>query len=297
MSNLKKWNRNQLIDTNQYIRLFLSAVDEHLSGNEKRTLFMISRFYTFGAAAVGERNMHLADHFFKRGQQYFDQIPEECVLMKKLLINIHDRSRSFFFHRKGEFDKATELIENVLGINRELEELGLPFLLFDRVQQYQNYAKVLFSRGDINEGLTMLAGATSFLISKKSELLPSLEANYLTDYGKEHKIIRTQLMLDILLETSENLLLKNESNVDQIAFFFDPVLQHFDEYVVYSNLDEYLRRWLMVIKVYLTDTEAPFLREADNFKFNIPSFAKGRPHEVIKKLVEKVNLKIKETSK
>lgn len=289
MNNLGKWNRNQLIDTNAYIRLFLNAVNDHLDGAEKRTLFMISRFYTFGSASVGERNFRLAAHYFEKGLKYFDEIPEEQAMLRNLLVNIYDRSRSFYYHRLGEYDKAIELIENTLSNNKALEKEGLSFLVFDRIQQYQNYARVLFSKGEPGKAMDMLASSVIFLINQKITKIPELEEHYLVDYSDEEKALRTQLLMDMLPGTAQELLLKKSDTEIDPMVFFEPIFNELENFPLFLNEDEFMRRWLVILRIYLTEKTPHFLQEADDYKFHIPAFASGKPHQIIDELIAEVS--------
>src|SRR6266567_2096724 len=131
-----KWNKSQLIDTNTYIKVYTETLCTLFPPAERHCLYMISKLFTDGVSEAERDRYESSAHFFARGEAYLEKIPDEAALLKLLILNIYDRSKSYYYYRTGDIGQAMRLIHNTLRNNSVLEKDGFPFLIFDRVSQY-----------------------------------------------------------------------------------------------------------------------------------------------------------------
>jgi len=278
-SNRFKWNKSSLIETDLYIKLYIAALNQFLSPQDKQSLFMISKFFTDGAAEVGRNRFLLAEYYFKQGEIYYGNAGDNSLL-KQVITNVYDRSKSFYYHRTGNSEKAIELINNTLLNNKLLEEKGFKFLVFDRIQQYLNLARVYFSLGDTQKAFELLIGITCFLIQGKTNLLPDLNENFLTEYDEELRKTKFSLLCQILFETTGHLqkIKDKEQFFSESIQYFSGVIEAANGYVIFLPEDKLLKKWILTLSYFYSEKYKKFNTKAKDYLKNEPPFYNGLPH-------------------
>jgi hypothetical protein len=275
-----KWNKSSLIETDLYIKLYIAALNQFLSAEDKQSLFMISKLFTDGAAEVGRNRITLADFYFKRGEAYYDSASNN-PLLRQVITNVYDRSKSFYHHRTGNADKAIALIHNTLRNNRELEEKGFKFLIFDRIQQYHNLSRVYFSLGESQKAFQILSGITCFLIAGKTDLLPDLNENFLQEYDDDLRKTRYFMLCQILFETTGHLQKVNnkEDFFNESGLYFTTVIQAAADYVIMIPEDKLMKKWLLTLADFYDKKYKKFYTRAKAFIDKEAPFYNGIPHQ------------------
>ncbi|PJJ53151.1 hypothetical protein CLV45_3809 [Hymenobacter chitinivorans DSM 11115] len=282
-----KWNRSQLIETNTYIKVYTEALNRILPAHDRQTLFIVSKLFADGAAESGGRRLHLARHLFERGEKYVAAIPAEKPVLKLFLSNIYDRSKSFYHYRTGNPTEAIQLVHNALVNNITLEANGFEFLVFDRVSQYHNLAKVYFGLQQPERGFEILSDSICFLMTGRARVLTDLNRNYLGVYNADLIQMRYSLLALILCETLTNLQKGTdaESFVRDSEAFMTPILAAAPEFVLHEPQEEFLQQWLLVVQLFYQRQYSRFREAAAAFLATAPSCLRNVPHELLESLV------------
>lgn len=254
---------------------------------EKHTLFMVSKFFTDGSAEVGRGNFGIARYYFERGEAYLSSVPEEQEILRRMILNVYHRSKSFYHYRLGAFDEAIRLIEETMVNNRYLERNGFDFLIYDRVQQYYNLSRIFFARGEAAYGLELLAESTRFLMIGQSETLPDLNDYAVLQPSDDIRRLRFSLLCQILFETTEVLregkdikgfLTGGEAFFERI-FIASPLMR-----LDYAD-EGALRKWLLALES-LFRQPARFPAKVMSFNKTAMNFYGGRPAKILHQLLE-----------
>jgi hypothetical protein len=280
--NKLKWNKSSLIETDLYIKLYIAALNQFLSAQEKQTLFMISKFFTDGAAEVGRNRTALAEYYFKIGESYYE-IAESNALLKQVIANVYDRSKSFYYYKTGNTAKAIDLINHTLINNRLLEEKGFKFLVFDRIQQYHNLSRIYFSVGKINDGFKLLTGITCFLVQGSCDLIPELNENFIAEYDDDLCKTKFYMLSQILFETTEHLLSIKDAEEFLITStqYFSGIFVAANNYLVLVPEDKLLKEWILILSDFYQKKIKRFKLQANEFIHKKPPFYNGLPHKYL----------------
>ncbi|UOQ72922.1 hypothetical protein [Hymenobacter cellulosilyticus] len=229
----------------------------------------------------------MARHLFERGEKYVAAIPAEKSLLRLFLSNIYDRSKSFYHYRTGNPTEAIRLVHNALSNNITLEANGLEFLVFDRVSQYHNLAKVYFGLQQPERGFEILSDAICFLMTGHANVLTDLNRNYLSAYTADLIQMRYSLLALMLCETLTNL----QKGADAEAFvrdsegFITPILQAAPDFVLQEPQEEFLQKWLLVVRLFYQKRYADFRVAAEAFLASEPSCLRNVPHQLLESFI------------
>jgi len=296
-----KWNKSQLIDTNTYIKVYTETLCRLFTPADRHRLYMISKLFTDGVSEAERDRYESSAHFFARGEAYLEKIPDESALLKLLILNIYDRSKSYYYYRTGDIGQAMRLIQNTLRNNRVLEKEGFPFLIFDRVSQYHNLSKLYFSLKERGKAMEILRQMVNFLALGESSLLEGADPAYL--FSQEGYIleIRYSLLCQLLFETSGQLLKMKEEGPDGVfdaesrpffsALLRSPGVMHFPPAQADPLID-----WLRVVAVFYTGEVAAFCRSAEIYLQKGDSFYRNIPREQMKLFLERGRTRMASTS-
>ena len=279
-----KWNRSQLIESNTYVKVFTETLNKLLAPDDRQTLFIISRFFADGAAESGRRRLRMAQYFFERGEKYTADIPAEKIFLKGFLNNIYDRSKSFYYYRIGNPAEAIRLINNTLINNQVLEANGFAFLLFDRVSQYHNLAKIYFSLHQPQQAFEILSEIVCFLMVGRSDFLPHLNNNYLTIYTQDLINMRYSLLADILFETTSNLQKETDKEIffQESKAFFLPILRLAPGLIILEDKEALLQNWLLLISLFYERKFHLFKKEAEAFLVHQPLSLRNASNQLLR---------------
>ncbi|AYN00849.1 hypothetical protein [Chryseobacterium sp. 3008163] len=91
-----QWHKNSLIERSGYVLFYMNSLRDHLPVEDRQTLYMIAKYFT-DAVEFARTNIPAAEYFFEIGERYQCEIPEDKVLLKKLIFNSYDRAKSYYF--------------------------------------------------------------------------------------------------------------------------------------------------------------------------------------------------------
>jgi hypothetical protein len=277
-----KWNKSSLIDTDIYLKLYIKSLTKNVSVADKQTLFMISKYFTDGAAEVGLNHFQLANYYFEVGEKYYSEIKDAFV--KQIIINVYDRSRSYYYYGLKAYDKAEQLIFNSLNNNEILEQKGFEFLIFDRVSLLHNLSKIYFSKNAIDDAYKILTAITCFLIQGKSEF-PMLNKNYIVSYDSDLSKIKHSLLCQILFETADYLTATNEYFIAHNKKFFPHVIDSAKDFLVLIPEDKLLQTWILYLSNFYTNKYKLFISVASRFTKIEQDFYGGRPKKSLNNFI------------
>jgi hypothetical protein len=251
-----RWNANQLLETNTYIRMFTAGLEMYLSPSSCQTVFMISKFFTDGTISLTHANLLTAKYYFERGEKYFQQIPKSEVIQLNFIANIYGRSKSFHYYKLNEIDQALKLTHDTIRKTKELESNPkLEFLVLDRISLYNNMARIYFSLHEEKKAFAILSDCISFLMSWKAGFLTDLNDHYVTDF--EPNLVEMKSMLLQQLFTDTILILQKE--VDRQVFlndsypFVTPLFSVKSQFLIQSQMDKAFSELLEIIEPIYTN--------------------------------------------
>lgn len=278
-----KWNKSSLIETDLYIRVYLAALNSLMTAEDKQTLFMVSKFFTDGAAETGRGNYRVADYNFRRGEAYYEAIDTEKEVLRRMINNVYHRSKSFYHYRQGDFDTAIRLVETTLQNSRILEKQGFGFLVFDRAQQYYNLSRIYFTQRNMEEGLTVLSGSISFLIQGRSKQLPDLNDHVMKEYSADLKRLRYLLLCQMLFDTAEQLMRTEdkETFLKNGKLFYAEVIEAAKGMLILAPEETGLKKWILLLKDFYAGKYTAFKSKATAYLEREPKFYGERPVAIL----------------
>jgi tetratricopeptide (TPR) repeat protein len=281
-----KWNKSTLLETDIYIKVYLEALNKLLSTEDKQALFLISKYYTDGAAETGRNHFSMAVFNFSQGEALHKKAAAGNDIFNRVLLNVYHRSKSFYLYKQKDYDTAIRLINETLSNNILLEQDGFQFLLFDRVQQCYNLARVYFAKKDPEKALMLLAESTGFLIQLKSEKLKELNRHNLTELTPDLCKIRQSLLCQFVCDTAEQLL-KISGKEEFILYsgqFFNPVTAAAANFKILMEDDRFIEEWLRLLTLFYNCQYTAFTEKVPEFLKKSPGFFSGRPAAITKKI-------------
>lgn len=163
-----KWNKNTLLDTSSYFIAYMNSLKEHLSVDDRQEFYMIAKYFTDGVEHA-RYNLRLSKYYFERGEYYKRKIPANNILLKKIVGNSYDRSKSYFYFKSGNYAMAVKRIHNTLKINHQIRDL-FPVLIFDSISQYLNLIKIYISQNNTEQANFILSELADFLLFGENSL-------------------------------------------------------------------------------------------------------------------------------
>lgn len=253
-----RWNKSQLIESNLYVNAYTKALQQILNDEDRLTLYMISKFFADATGEVLRSHYNVGMHLYDRGEKYISEVDQSNRPLLLFLSNIYDRSKSLYYHKVGDVEAAVELIHNTLKNNRELESMGLGFLLYDRVSQYHNYSKVHFGQEQPEKGFQMLADAIRFLMTGRATYLTDLNENYIKSLDEELNAMRFSLMVDMIFESTGHIVAIEDSEEfeEDSQLFFSHIFEGIEEMMIVNDDDKGFRDWLIAIKAFYDNDPA-----------------------------------------
>lgn len=235
--NRLQWHKNSLIEKSGYVLYYMNSLKNHLTVEERQTLYMISKFFTDGVESA-RANIALAEYFFTIGEHYQKKVPVDNVLLTQLIWNSYDRAKSYYYFKIKNYDMAVERINNTLEINKNIKD-KFPIIIFDSISHYKNILKVLVFKEEIDEANNMIFELVNFLISGKTSLF-SIKDCYETIEGDEYQEFRFFFLNDLIF----NYMFLNSDFKDsksKLITFFNSNKELFSRYLpLYHFLEIYL---------------------------------------------------------
>jgi hypothetical protein len=282
-----RWSKSQVVESNTYVRMYMEVLNKTFKANERQTLYVISKFFTDGAAEVSNGRFSIADHYFKRGENLMrTETASGSPLLRNFLINVYNRSRSLYHYRLRQVNEAIALIEEVLKNNEFLEGLGFPFLVFDRVSQYHNLSRVYFSMEQRSRAFEIVTENVRFLMGGRSDLLGNTTLHTRLPADPQYQEMRHSLLSQLIFETAKPLLYSERELAIITAWenFFDNITANLPFYVAYNKQEEVLRDWLAVIARFIRHHDVDELRAASK-TFDHKDFYNRLPFRLMSKLI------------
>jgi tetratricopeptide (TPR) repeat protein len=249
-----KWSSTQLTESNDYVRVFIKAISEYLTLPERQEIYFISKFFVDATVEIKRGHFEYAQHLFQRGEKYMEKV-DVASLSGKLLRNVYTRSKSLYYYRSDQYQKAISLVDEALTINIDLEKSGLRFLIFDRFSQLHNLSRIYFSLHQTDKGVDVINSiATTLMTGQSSEYMTDVEG-FLDNLNVDGKTMRSSFLCLIITETLNNLFkLSVDETSDGAALFTSTFYAQLTDAVkgfhVLTDIDRQLQEWLQIIELY-----------------------------------------------
>ncbi len=274
-----RWNKSQLIESDTYIKVFVKSLSRDFSASERQEVYYISKLYVDGTVEIANAHFKSAEFYFNKADTYLNRI-NDGTIKKKLLENIRDRSKSLFCYRRKDYKQAIDLINHALKTNKELEAEGFQFMIFDRASQYHNLAKIYFSQNLIEEGLAVLKGVLTFLITLQSNEYIDSAKNLSETLDEEEYSMRSSLICLLFYETIGNFQKQKsfELFVEKSYPFFKHIFDASENFHLHTKADACIKEWITTVGFFYDEDFKKFTKESmqylrSNYLFygNIPN--------------------------
>jgi hypothetical protein len=283
-----RWSKSEVVENNTYVKMYLGALNKVLATPERQTLYLLSKFFTDAAAEVTRGRYLLANHLFSKGEHLMTAIDHTAhPLLLAFLNNVYNRSKSLFHYRRGETDTAIALIQATVVNNQRLEARGFDFLVFDRVSQYHNLARVYFSIKRPEEGMKVVLDNICFLMTGASSLFGTVQAPGIRDYTKDYLDMRFSLLCQLIVDTVRSYVGEEDTVAQRSAriTFFNTLALYLPDFIVVTDDERRLQAWLMAIITFYQDHNIDALTQAAQRHVDQPFFG-GHPGTLLTKLVK-----------
>ncbi|MCD9019432.1 hypothetical protein [Parachryseolinea silvisoli] len=283
-----RWSKSEVVENNTYVKMYLGALNKVLATPERQTLYLLSKFFTDAAAEVTRGRYLLANHLFSKGERLMAAINRaDHPLLMAFLNNVYNRSKSLFHYRRGETDTAIALIQATVVNNQRLEARGFDFLVFDRVSQYHNLARVYFSMSRPEEGMKVVLDNICFLMTGASPLFDTVQAPGIRSYNKDYLDMRFSLLCQLIFDTVRSYVGEEDNATQRSAriSFFNTLAIYLRDFIVVTSDEQRLQDWLTAIIMFYEDNNIDVLTRAAQRQLDQPFFG-GHPGKLLTKLVK-----------
>jgi tetratricopeptide (TPR) repeat protein len=238
-----------------------------------------------GTIEIKRGNFDYAQHLFARGEKYMAQV-DELTLRGRLIRNVYTRSKSLYFYRTDDHEKAIALVLEALQINIELEKSGLHFLVFDRLSQLHNLSRIYFALDQIDKGVDVIASMLSTLMTGQSSLYMTDIHWFLENLTEEGKTMRSSFLCLIITETLSNLHKMslnrwNEEGEVVISTFYSNLAQTSNQFKELTNTDQELKDWILIIQLFHQKQLDLFQERAIQYLISGRSFYNKQPNNIM----------------
>jgi len=264
-----RFSTNKTLDSHTYIRLYTQALDVHMEVDQRQSFFMIAKFLTDGTMALHKRYSRLADYYFELSDRYINATPSSSKKYLNFIKNIYGRSKSFHYFKNGDIESTINLIEECLDATVELEKNeGLQFLVLDRISQYDNFSRVLFSQGKLGEGYKILSDCLVFLMTGKQNKERQFTDKYLEKKIPEYYEMKSVLMNNIIKDTLGSLQKEPEKEIfiESSLPLLTPIFQNLNDMVCHTPTDTKIKEWLNIIQLFYSNEILNFKKLAIQFR-------------------------------
>ena len=279
-----KWNKNSFISDSVYLKMYIDTLKRFFSVKERQTIYVISKYFTDGVE-YARKDLVVADVCFEAGERLVNDLDAGLPpLLFDFIANIYNRSKSYYFHKAGDYPNARKLVLAAIENNRRLIASGhFDMLLFDSVSHYHNYSSLLKRNGQHQEAREIMNMLGSFLITNKPNALfgPDRSVDIIKDeryYSLKYSNIHTIVLMSLLKEVEQD-----GTEEDMTA----SINSWIPDMVVQTADDRKLKDWL---KVYRDVSSGGMPLNGYNAEeFN--QFLKNTPNSIMGLLADKIKLK------
>lgn len=282
-----KWNKSQLIESDNYIQVFIRALAQHLSATDRQTVYFISKLFVDATVEVGRNRFLTSDYFFGKGEHHL-MATQENPVMHKFLRNIYDRSKSLYFYRLGKYDQAVALVYDALKTNKELEAQGFSFMIFDRISQFHNLSRLYFSQNEHEKALEILSHAICFLMTGKASPYLDMDGREFDKVDQDGVAMRGSLLCQFLFETTGNLLRETNREVFTMKskIFMTKIFDALPCFYCLSDTDYGVRQWIETVRSFYLGNDHKFRSGVIAFNSKRTTFYRSIPSGLLSQYLQ-----------
>ncbi len=251
---------------------FHSLLVEPLPTADRHTLHLLSRFFYSGLMQTKAGRVRLANYYFETGERYARELPRDTHLW----LVVQDEylpKKAYYLHKTGQMAAAEVMVRQAMDTMKTLEQQGFEHLLFGRVQQYHNLARLYFTYGQTKDAIIMAANLVAFLLSGQSEDLPDLNVP-LYKHPEKYALLNYLFICQVLFETLGIILRfsKGEALQTNSQIFLGPIVAAVQHYQP-KDEDEVLMKEYIHAYMFLHRGEYDrFRQEAETFNKEYEGF-------------------------
>jgi hypothetical protein len=254
---------------------FLSLLLQPLVTEERHTAQLLGGYFYKGLMQTKAGRVGLANYYFEKGEHYAGTLARESYLWL-VVQDDYLPKKAYYFHKTGQKDLAEDMVKEAMDTMKTLEQMGFEHLLFGRVQQYHNLARLYFTYGQTSDAIVISAELVAFLLSGYSEKLADLNVP-LHKHPEKYALMNYLFIGQVLFETLGVIL--KFSNRDSFVFnsraFLEPVLKAVNSYEP-ADLDEaVLKQYISLFTFFYRQEYTRFYQEASLFDADNPGFFPG----------------------
>jgi len=233
-----------------------------LTEQEKMDFFPLSSWFTKGLNLSKEGRLMLAGHYFSSGERYQQALTREGMLWL-LLQTTYLPKKAYYLYKTGNRAAAEEMVHASMDIMKRLELDGFEFLVYGRVQQYHNLARMYLAYGQTQHGLRLVAHTLEFLLTRRSTLLTDLNVA-LARHPEEYSSYNYLFIYQLFFETIEGLLRYSDTLEEKARELLRVVLPAAGVYAPVHEEGVIFQRSILVFQAFYDGDYEYFCREAES---------------------------------
>ncbi|QEH42010.1 hypothetical protein [Chitinophaga sp. XS-30] len=283
-----KWNKNSFISDSAYLRMYIDTLKQFFSLQERQTIYVISKYFTDGVE-YARKNLEVANACFEAGERLVSRLDSGLPpLLFDFIANIYNRSKSYYFHKAGDHQRATRLVAAAIETNERLIASGhFDMLLFDSISHYHNYTALLRRNNQAEKAGSILGMLSAFLLTARPNAIFSSDkaAAIMKDtafYSLKYSNIHTVILMSLLKEVEQRRFTGHSDGMQGPVT--DAVRSCVADMVVQTDDDDRLKRWFACYSN-ISSGSMP-AREYSSEAFD--QFLKNTPNMIMGLLAEKI---------
>lgn len=149
-----KCSNNNVFHENHFATELSNQIKKRLGGYEGIGISLASSRYERGLNHARKNNLQQAQQAFQEGDKLKNNLKGE---LDKKLVNVFELPAvSYWYYKNADYEKAEELLWEVMRTDSFLETNGFTILLAHRIQQLHNIARIHFKKNNFDKACDII---------------------------------------------------------------------------------------------------------------------------------------------
>jgi hypothetical protein len=229
----------------------------------RQSLYQFSSWFRKGLDHAKEGKLGLAGHYFEIGERYRQHLKKEGLLWQALQ-NIYLPKKAYYLYKTNDQIAAEEMLYEVMGNMQKMEEQGFEDLIFGRVQQYHNLARMDFTYGRTEEAIRIVSQVLVFLLSGHSTVFTDLTISS-SQYQDKFDLLTFLFIIQLFFETMVVIAKFSTDLVQKAVVFLHTVLPAARQYQPELEDARSIKRCILLFEPFYEGDYDLFCRDAEWF--------------------------------
>ncbi|KAA2243511.1 hypothetical protein F0L74_13545 [Chitinophaga agrisoli] len=244
---------------------FHGLLVQPLATADKHTLHLLSGYFYKGLMQTKAGRVGLANYYFETGERYARELSPDTYLW----LVVQDEylpKKAYYLHKTGQMAAAEIMVRQAMDTMKALEQQGFEHLLFGRVQQYHNLARLYFTYGQTKDAIILAADLVAFLLSGRSDKLTDLNVP-LYKHPEKYALLNYLFICQVLFETLGIILKfsKGDALRTNSAMFLGPVVAAVHQYQPKDADEVLMKEYIDAFTFFHREEHALFRQKAASF--------------------------------